>query len=608
MAGSTTYSYILDLKARTGSYTRNVKAAANHTKKAKDNIGKAQKATAGLKNSFQGIAAAAGIAFGAQQIVSFTKDLIKLSGEAEGVRTAFDRISKAGTMKELQAATKGTVSELELMKRAVSAQNLGLPVENLASLFEFATKRAQDTGESVDYLVNSIVTGIGRKSPLILDNLGITAVQLREKLKGVGMETASVADVAAAVGEIAADSMRESGKVMDTNATKVANLKTQWEDFKLSLAENKGFNKAVNKQLSTLQKMMAVWFSDQATLQEKLEVGSNKWATSIIYSNVKAREAQREEIEKVNKQYEEMYANARRGAEQTKTTTEAAQKQVTTYGDLIQQISDKNGLLKKADITDTAYIKTLYSEIAALEKKKEAFENLAKPMQKAVERAAAPAMMQTTGFDSSALGGITPDSKSLGNMEAWKQSQQQYLDELKKNWWDYAENVQMVSDAVQRGFESMGHGIVDSLGLADEGFEGFLKGLAETAMQLVSMMLAQSIAASINNATMSATATGPAAVFTQPAFMATLIGGVMSAFAAIPKFADGGLAYGATMGMVGEYPGAKNNPEVIAPLSKLKGMLNNGNVQVKLSPAVEFDGRKLRVGLKEVDYIEGRLR
>ena len=45
------------------------------------------------------------------------------------------------------------------------------------------------------------------------------------------------------------------------------------------------------------------------------------------------------------------------------------------------------------------------------------------------------------------------------------------------------------------------------------------------------------------------------------------------AAAALPKFADGGLAYGPTLGLFGEYAGASNNPEVVAPLSKLKGML-----------------------------------
>jgi hypothetical protein len=39
------------------------------------------------------------------------------------------------------------------------------------------------------------------------------------------------------------------------------------------------------------------------------------------------------------------------------------------------------------------------------------------------------------------------------------------------------------------------------------------------------------------------------------------------------KFANGGVISGPTMGLMGEYPGAANNPEVVAPLDKLKSMI-----------------------------------
>lgn len=51
----------------------------------------------------------------------------------------------------------------------------------------------------------------------------------------------------------------------------------------------------------------------------------------------------------------------------------------------------------------------------------------------------------------------------------------------------------------------------------------------------------------------------------------------------VPAFADGGLVTGATMGLVGEGPGTSmSNPEVIAPLDKLKGMIGGagGGVEV----------------------------
>ena len=58
--------------------------------------------------------------------------------------------------------------------------------------------------------------------------------------------------------------------------------------------------------------------------------------------------------------------------------------------------------------------------------------------------------------------------------------------------------------------------------------------------------------------------------------------------------ADGGIAFGPTNALVGEYAGAKNNPEVVAPLDKLKGMLadNNGGSQ-KIEIFGRLDGNDI---------------
>lgn len=53
--------------------------------------------------------------------------------------------------------------------------------------------------------------------------------------------------------------------------------------------------------------------------------------------------------------------------------------------------------------------------------------------------------------------------------------------------------------------------------------------------------------------------------------VATLIG----VMASLPKFANGGIAYGPTLGIFGEYAGAANNPEVVAPLDKLKSLIGD---------------------------------
>ena len=46
----------------------------------------------------------------------------------------------------------------------------------------------------------------------------------------------------------------------------------------------------------------------------------------------------------------------------------------------------------------------------------------------------------------------------------------------------------------------------------------------------------------------------------------------------IKTYASGGIAYGTTSAIIGEYVGAKSNPEVVAPLSKLQGILERSNV------------------------------
>jgi hypothetical protein len=52
-------------------------------------------------------------------------------------------------------------------------------------------------------------------------------------------------------------------------------------------------------------------------------------------------------------------------------------------------------------------------------------------------------------------------------------------------------------------------------------------------------------------------------------------------FGAIPQMADGGLFSGASLAMVGEGPGTSSiNPEVVAPLNKLRDMIGGGNITV----------------------------
>lgn len=228
MADVVVAKYIADVKA----YIKEIEKATGKAQKDFQKTNKeADKLTEVINNLGKKIAGA----FAVERIIAFTAEASKLAAEGEGVRKAFERIGDPQLLQGLRDATKGTVSDLNLMKNAVRASNFKIPLQDLAKLFEFARRRAKETGEEVDYLVNSIVLGIGRKSPLILDNLGISAVELRKKLKGVGVEAASVGDISKIIGEIATEEMQKMGAEVDSTKDSMDQLTASTDNLKEAL-------------------------------------------------------------------------------------------------------------------------------------------------------------------------------------------------------------------------------------------------------------------------------------------------------------------------------------------------------------------------------------
>lgn len=177
-------------------------------------------------------------AFALDRIIAFGKEAAELARKASGVERAFERLNNPQLLGQLQKATKGLVSDLNLMTAAVRAKNFQIPLEQLPKLFEFAQRRAQETGESVDYLVESIILGIGRKSPMILDNLGISAVRLREGFKGVAVEAASVGDVARVVGGIVSEELAGMGENVDILGDAAARAGVKWDNLKTKVGQS----------------------------------------------------------------------------------------------------------------------------------------------------------------------------------------------------------------------------------------------------------------------------------------------------------------------------------------------------------------------------------
>ena len=75
----------------------------------------------------------------------------------------------------------------------------------------------------------------------------------------------------------------------------------------------------------------------------------------------------------------------------------------------------------------------------------------------------------------------------------------------------------------------------------------------------------------------------------------------------VPAFADGGVVSGPTMALVGEYAGASNNPEVIAPLNKLKNLIEPRTAQ-EGTVTFRIEGRTLVGVLQKENNRSKRLR
>jgi hypothetical protein len=152
----------------------------------------------------------------------------ELAKQAEGVRLAYQRLGDSSLLDGLREATHNTVSDLELMKAAVKFQDFKLPIEELGTMLAFAQQKAKDTGQSVDYMVDSIVTGLGRKSLMILDNLGLSAAEVKEKMKETG-------DMTKAVGAIIREQMSKAGDYVETAADRATQANVELENAMLDL-------------------------------------------------------------------------------------------------------------------------------------------------------------------------------------------------------------------------------------------------------------------------------------------------------------------------------------------------------------------------------------
>lgn len=163
-------------------------------------------------------------------IVDVAEESVELARSADGIIHAFQQLDNPNLLQTLRKATKNTVDDIELMKAAIKARDFGIPIEDLGKYLSFAQLKAQQLDVSVQQMTDDIVTGLGRKSPQILDNLGLSAAEISAKTKETG-------DFMKAVASIVENNLAQAGETYISAADRAAQKTTELHNRQLELGQ-----------------------------------------------------------------------------------------------------------------------------------------------------------------------------------------------------------------------------------------------------------------------------------------------------------------------------------------------------------------------------------
>lgn len=339
-----------------------------------------------------------------------------------------------------------------------------------------------------------------------------------------------------------------------------------------------------------------LWKEDADTLRE---INDN-----IQILNDKLQDATAEEAAAINQQIAawnakaEAIKNAGAAVDNTPLWKEDAST-LQDIGDNIQILTDQ---LQTATIEEAALIN---QQIAAWNEKAEAIKNAGKETEKVAGSTGKALMQGWSGIKGigSSIEGIT--SALQGNGNAW-QTVTGIVDGFLGLYQGFQTVIQIIGTLT---------GVTNMLTAAKQSEAIATATASTTAVTGAAQEMAASaaLAATKNVETTSnvaAAASGALAAHSGIPFVGIALGlaavaAIIAAMASLPKFAKGGIVSGPTLAMVGEYAGASGNPEVIAPLDKLRGMLAQPASMDFSKVRFEIKGRTL-VGIleKESDLIK----
>ena len=333
-----------------------------------------------------------------------------------------------------------------------------------------------------------------------------------------------------------------------------------------------------------------------AEARERLREATSEAAITAINQEIADYESQLSRYESLGQKVGEAVADG------IEDSNKALNENASTLQDTSDNIQILTEQLQTATVDEAALINR---QIAAWNEKAEAIKNAGKETEKVAGSTGKALMQGWSGIKGigSSIEGIT--SALQGNGNAW-QTVVGIVDGFLGLYQGFQTVIQIIGTLT---------GVTNMLTAAKQSEAIATATASTTAVTGAAQEMAASaaLAATKNVETTSnvaAAASGALAAHSGIPFVGIALGlaavaAIIAAMASLPKFAKGGIVSGPTLAMVGEYAGASGNPEVIAPLDKLRGMLAQPGGMDFSKVRFEIKGRTL-VGIleKESDLIK----
>ncbi|MBU1235027.1 MAG: hypothetical protein KKC77_19240, partial [Proteobacteria bacterium] len=256
-----------DIEKLTGSLKKN--------KKENDDLLKS------FKKNWLKIAAVVGtVAVAFKKVFDISQQAAKFNQSMTAARQQFG-VDADKMIKKLKEVSDGTIANTDLISAAnrAMALNVTKDIDKMAQLMEVARVRGRAMGLDTTQAFNDLVTGIGRGSPLILDNLGIITKGWADEAKGAG-KAMDAQFILNKVLKDGADILRKTGALVLTDAEQFDTFGVVVKNFTLELGQ---------KLLPSLQKSNEI-LSDlfNNTSDQDKALRSLKKSQSIYLENQKS--------------------------------------------------------------------------------------------------------------------------------------------------------------------------------------------------------------------------------------------------------------------------------------------------------------------------------